>query len=82
MDRWVRVNDNADGGRRYFNLRFAKRLTVLPTIADPSKFTITIDTEASNLDDTLETGLWDTAAEANEALRMLVQGFDVSNRVV
>lgn len=77
---WVRVNNTSNGGFQHVNLRHVYKLYVLPTIADPNKFTIALRSSIDQSMETLETGLWDNIDDANEALSIMTRGFDFSDR--
>lgn len=75
MATWIRV---AIGSyETYLNLDHVKQAQVFATVSGPSGYGIELggdgDTDLGSV-----YGRWDTAAEANAALRLLVRGIDLS----
>jgi hypothetical protein len=78
MTNWVRIAAGSDPANlhSYLNLNQVQTAQVVATLSGPSGYTIEFgDADGSDLGSVY--GRWDTAEEANAALRLMFHGFDL-----
>lgn len=78
MTNWVRITEGPDPANQhsYLNLNQAQTAMVVATVSGPAGYTIEFgDADGSDLGSVY--GRWDTAAEANAALQLMLHGFDL-----
>jgi hypothetical protein len=78
MTNWVRTGAGSDPAtlHAYVNLDLVQVAQVVATVSGPAGYTIEFgDADGSDLGSVY--GRWDTADEANAALRLMFHGFDL-----
>ena len=76
MSQWIRSANNGDSRDSYINLDHVRELTVV--VAGVGGYAIVIDEFNSTTPEDTIYGIYGTLAEANTALKNLVQRYDAS----
>jgi hypothetical protein len=82
MAKWVKVLGDSSWEAGYINLDQAIATAVVPTIANPNLYALVVytgtdDSGAHSSYVTLDTGVFNSVGEAEDALRLLIQPYDI-----